>query len=73
MKQYDMACPECGTINRGLYLDETNGWMVCEHCRAEVREDDYKEQGILSFPNAMDHQSKDSAASAGLPMATGWT
>lgn len=33
MKQYDVECPNCGTVNKGLYLEETNGWMICEHCR----------------------------------------
>ena len=32
MAQYDIKCPICGTINRGLYLEETHGWMVCENC-----------------------------------------
>lgn len=35
MKQYDVMCPVCGTVNKGLYLEETNGWMICEHCGAE--------------------------------------
>ena len=29
---YDIVCPICGKINRSLYLEETNGWMECEHC-----------------------------------------
>ena len=37
MKQYDAKCPLCGTLNRGLYLDETDGWMECEHCHEPVR------------------------------------
>ena len=32
MKTYDVICPECGHINKNLYLDETNGWMECEKC-----------------------------------------
>ena len=36
MKQYDAKCPLCGTLNRGLYLDETDGWMECEHCHEPV-------------------------------------
>ena len=36
MKQYDIKCPCCGTVNKGLYLDETGGWMICEHCHAET-------------------------------------
>ncbi|MCD8099389.1 MAG: translation initiation factor 2 [Oscillospiraceae bacterium] len=32
MKVYDIKCPLCGTVNKNLYLDETNGWMECEHC-----------------------------------------
>ena len=30
MKSYDLRCPICGTVNRGLYLEETDGWMECE-------------------------------------------
>lgn len=29
-------CPICGTENKGLNLDETNGWFICEHCKSEV-------------------------------------
>lgn len=32
MKSYDLRCPVCGTVNRGLYLEETDGWMECENC-----------------------------------------
>lgn len=28
----DVRCPECGTINYGLFLEETEGWMECENC-----------------------------------------
>lgn len=31
MKQYDVKCPVCGKINHGLFLEETKGWMECEH------------------------------------------
>lgn len=36
MKQYDVKCPVCGKINQGLFLEETKGWMECEHCGADV-------------------------------------
>ena len=32
MKSYDLRCPICGTVNRGLYLEKTDGWMECEKC-----------------------------------------
>ena len=72
MKQYDVICPKCGTMNRGLYLEETDGWMICEHCHAEVHETDYNEKGILSFTNAKD-QTYNGVMNASMPMATGWT
>lgn len=37
MKQYDAECPLCGRVNRGLYLEETGGWMECEACGNEVK------------------------------------
>ena len=33
MRSFDRVCPVCGQMNRGLYLDETNGFMECERCR----------------------------------------
>lgn len=33
MRTYDVKCPICGTVNRALYLEETEGWMECDHCR----------------------------------------
>ena len=37
MKLYDAKCPVCGTVNKDLYLEETDGWMICEHCGADVK------------------------------------
>lgn len=28
----DVKCPICGTINKSLDLEETDGWMECESC-----------------------------------------
>ncbi len=28
MEQYDVMCPICGTLNKGLFLDETGGWTT---------------------------------------------
>ena len=35
MKQYDVKCPICGAVNKGLFLEETHGWMTCENCHQE--------------------------------------
>lgn len=37
MKLYDIQCPICGTVNHNLYLEETHGWMECEHCLHTVK------------------------------------
>jgi len=37
MQLYDVKCPICGTINHNLYLEETDGWMECEHCQKTVK------------------------------------
>lgn len=34
MKQFNVICPQCGTVNKGLYLEETDGWMECEKCHS---------------------------------------
>lgn len=35
MTEYDVKCPHCGTENKGLYLDETDGNYICESCGKE--------------------------------------
>mgnify|MGYP005804260767 FL=1 len=37
MKTYDVCCPACGTVNRDLYLEETEGWMECERCHQVIQ------------------------------------
>ena len=37
MKLYDAKCPVCGTVNNDLYLEETEGNMICEQCHAETQ------------------------------------
>jgi len=32
MKKYTYECPICGTINKDLYLEDSQGWFVCEKC-----------------------------------------
>lgn len=40
---YDVRCPKCGTENKNLFLEETDGWMECEGCgtlsRVEISEE----------------------------------
>ena len=50
MKQYDITCPICGTLNKGLYLDETGGWMICEHCNTEVMDVEYARTHAMKIP-----------------------
>lgn len=28
----DVKCPICGTVNKSVDLEETDGWMECESC-----------------------------------------
>lgn len=37
LKTVDVKCPICDTINKGLYMEETDGWMECEKCKNVVR------------------------------------
>lgn len=36
MKHYDVRCPFCGTLNKDLLLDETEGSLECERCERLV-------------------------------------
>lgn len=33
----DVNCPICGTLNKSLNLEESDGWMECEHCKNTVQ------------------------------------
>ncbi|MBR1814556.1 MAG: hypothetical protein IJ773_12145 [Lachnospiraceae bacterium] len=35
--RYDVVCPICGVINRGLYLEDSDGNMECIRCRNITR------------------------------------
>lgn len=37
MKQYDVKCPVCKKLNKGLYLQETGGFMECDGCGTAMR------------------------------------
>ena len=37
----DVKCPICGTINKSLDLEETDGWMECESCGAVTQQMKY--------------------------------
>lgn len=37
LKRYTKICPICATVNKDLYLEETNGWMECEKCHNIVK------------------------------------
>ena len=37
MHGIDVRCPDCGVINYGLDLIETDGWMECEACGCTAR------------------------------------
>ena len=64
MKLYDAKCPLCGTVNRRLYLDETDGWMECEHCREPVRVPEYRKRKKLPVPAGARLAANGAAASA---------
>lgn len=50
MEQYDVMCPICGTLNKGLFLDETGGWMECEHCHTMVMDGEYARKHTVRVP-----------------------
>ena len=44
---YDKECPICGTVNHDLNLDETEGWMICEHCHMETQDPRFRKYGLV--------------------------
>ena len=50
MCQVNVTCPECGTINRNLYLDETEGSFECETCGCSSVVPGYRNRAITVCP-----------------------
>lgn len=36
MKAIDVRCPICGTLNRRLFFEETDGTFECESCNEVI-------------------------------------
>ena len=47
MKSYDLRCPFCGTVNCGLYLEETDGWMECEKCGNDSQSIEHRQTVLI--------------------------
>ena len=58
MKRYDIKCPICGTVNRNLDLEETNGWMECEKCGRAVQVTNRFGKHLKIPVFKMDHNNK---------------
>ena len=52
MTQYDVVCPVCKRLNKGLYLHETGGYMECDRCGTIIqitRTDDNRFTPVLTL------------------------
>ena len=45
--KYDIRCPICGAVNRGLYLEETDGWMECEKCGNVTQHTEHRQTVLI--------------------------
>ena len=61
MKSYDLRCPICGAVNRGLYLEETDGWMECEKCGNVTQSMEHR-QTVLKTQSRSDNNQVDRIA-----------
>ncbi len=51
MQGYDVKCPKCGTVNKHLYLEETDGWMICDKCGKTYKAMDFaKVTDVVKIP-----------------------
>ncbi len=56
---YNEKCPICGTENKQLNLDETNGWFICEKCGNKVNTlKYYKTQKVANISSMSVDQMK---------------
>ena len=68
MNAVDVKCPICGTINKSLDLEETDGWMECESC-GEVTQQMYQKRNEWM----VDRSARIIAVYNGEPSGTGNT
>ena len=50
MQQFNVICPLCGTVNKGLYLEETDGWMECEKCHNKSQSLKFANRNMVRIP-----------------------
>lgn len=50
MQQFNVICPLCGTVNKGLYLEETDGWMECEKCHNKTQNYRFVNRNMVKIP-----------------------
>ena len=31
----DVVCPVCGSVNKGIYPEESGGWVECSCCKSD--------------------------------------
>mgnify|MGYP001623308856 CR=1 FL=1 len=48
MSYINVSCPICGTINRGVDLEETEGWVECSCCKTDFVPKEYVHRVIQS-------------------------
>lgn len=46
MASMDVKCPLCGTINYGVNLEETEGWVECSGCKTDFIPPEYLHKEI---------------------------
>ena len=47
MVRYDVECPKCKHENKELYLEETEGWFICEKCGHEHQVQRFRKPKII--------------------------
>lgn len=73
METYDVRCPICGELNHNLYLEETDGWMECEHCHQAVQILAYAKTKPILFIPAGSWQRNFWLQQSDKAMEGGWT
>ena len=44
---YDITCPDCGYLNKDVFLEETEGRAECENCNKDILIPGFKRRRLV--------------------------
>lgn len=60
MKRKDVICPLCGHKNKGVDLEESDGWAECENCGNDFAPSESLDKVLQTTASVLNFYNRDS-------------